>query len=861
MGRSVWCPRERAEFTSKSHDRRVGLLVAFGGAGEVPAIAITCQDEQPYAAAATRWLDSPQIGIHVCHIWIGQSQSCGGIPDPSHLFTIEPPNQGGKRVRADASFGHIPQTAIRLEHDSTCPLVRPIALRPRKNGQVHREVVRDGPEWVHPTRRRRTGSEQHRQQQQKPASKHGGKCTPCEPAPGDTLPTMYASEAWINDYLDRPADADEQADLLTHAGFPLEGREDLSGDVRQDFEMTSNRGDCTCHVGLAREIAALSNRTLFVPVGSPQANGPEVDTFASLDNEVPQHCPLYTGRVITDITVGPSPSHISERLIARGDIPRSNLVDATNFVLFELGQPTHVFDLDTLAGNKIVVRMARKGEKFLPIGEDATEIELNGTELVIADAEKPIALAGVKGGALTAVTDATKNILVEAATFDPVMVRHTSRLHNISSDSSFRFERGVSPGQVNEAAERLCQLIIDSAGGTLATGVLTGGENLPARAAVTMRTARCRDLLGINIDDGTQVEMLEGLGFEPSLSGGVITATVPWHRGDIHREVDLIEEIMRMHGFAAVPVRETLTIAPAADPPDHRAAEAMIAALVSDGFIETVTHTLISEQDAAAFLPSGCSSRQVHETRAAGEPVLRPSIIPSLLRVRRHNADQGVDDLSLFELGSTFHRAADGTDVESLELGLLMDVRIASDGIRPLRGIVDHVARALAGVDAAVTVEPCADLSWLAPAAAVSINDVCVGHIGRLNEAVAPGDGGWLAGAIRPEAFMQTDLPDREAHRLPEHPAIERDLSLIVPESITWAQLVAIADGLDMPHHEATEFVTVYRGKGIPDGQKSVSMRLRFRAADRTLTHEEVDGPIESLIAAFRAEVGAEIRG
>jgi len=469
--------------------------------------------------------------------------------------------------------------------------------------------------------------------------------------------------------------------------------------------------------------------------------------------------------------------------------------------------------------------------------------------------------AGVKGGALTAVTDATKNILVEAATFDPVMVRHTSRLHNISSDSSFRFERGVSPGQVNEAAERLCQLIIDSAGGTLATGVLTGGENLPARAAVTMRTARCRDLLGINIDDGTQVEMLEGLGFEPSLSGGVITATVPWHRGDIHREVDLIEEIMRMHGFAAVPVRETLTIAPAADPPDHRAAEAMIAALVSDGFIETVTHTLISEQDAAAFLPSGCSSRQVHETRAAGEPVLRPSIIPSLLRVRRHNADQGVDDLSLFELGSTFHRAADGTDVESLELGLLMDVRIASDGIRPLRGIVDHVARALAGVDAAVTVEPCADLSWLAPAAAVSINDVCVGHIGRLNEAVAPGDGGWLAGAIRPEAFMQTDLPDREAHRLPEHPAIERDLSLIVPESITWAQLVAIADGLDMPHHEATEFVTVYRGKGIPDGQKSVSMRLRFRAADRTLTHEEVDGPIESLIAAFRAEVGAEIRG
>jgi phenylalanyl-tRNA synthetase beta chain len=672
---------------------------------------------------------------------------------------------------------------------------------------------------------------------------------------------MYASEAWINDYLDRPADAEEQADLLTHAGFPLEGREDLPDDVRQDFEMTSNRGDCTCHVGLAREIAALSDRTLFIPVAAPETSGPAADTFASITNEVPQHCRRYTGRIITGITVGPSPTHISERLTARGDIPRSNLVDATNFVLFELGQPTHVFDLDTLAGGQIIVRMARKGEKFLPIGEDASEIELDGTELVIADAEKPIALAGVKGGALTAVTEATKNILVEAATFDPVMVRHTSRLHTISSDSSFRFERGVSPGQIDEAAERLCQLILDSAGGSLAPGVLTSGTELPARAVVTMRTARCRSLLGLSIDDDTQTAMLEGLGFEPSLADGLITATVPWHRGDIHREVDLIEEVMRMHGFAAVPVRGTLTITPAVDPPDHHATEALTAALVADGFVETVTHTLIGEQDAAPFLPAGCTARHVHEARAAGEPVLRPSIIPSLLRVRRHNADQGVEDLSLFELGSTFHHAADGADIETLELGLLMDIRTASDGIRPLRGVVDHVARAIAGMDAAVTVEPCDDLPWLAPAATISINDRCVGHIGRLSPAVSPCEGSWLAATIKPEAFTQAEVAERSAHRLPDHPAIERDLSLIVPEAITWNQLASIARGLDMPHHEATEFVTVYRGKGIPEGQKSVSMRLRFRAGDRTLTREEIEGPLESLLATFRADVGAEIRG
>lgn len=672
---------------------------------------------------------------------------------------------------------------------------------------------------------------------------------------------MYASEAWINDYLDHPAAADEQADLLTHAGFPLEGREDLPSDVRQDFEMTSNRGDCTCHVGLAREIAALSGRTLFIPVASPDPSGPAVDTFASMTNEVPQHCPLYTGRVITGITPGTSPTHIHERLTARGDIPRSNVVDATNFVLFELGQPTHVFDLDTLAGGQIIVRMARKGEKFLPIGEDASEIELDGTELVIADAEKPVALAGVKGGARSAVTESTKNILIEAATFDPVMVRHTSRLHNISSDSSFRFERGVSPGQVNEAADRLCQLILDSAGGTLAPGRLTAGSDMPLREVVTMRTARCRELLGLDIDDATQIDMLEGLGFEPTLADGVVTATVPWHRGDIHREVDLIEEVMRMHGFAAVPVCKTLTITPAADPPNHLAAEAVTAALVADGFVETVTHTLIGERDASPFVPGGCSPRRVHEARAAGEPVLRPSIIPSLLRVRRHNADQGVDDLSLFELGSVFCHTADGADVEALELGLLMDVRNAADGIRPLRGVVDHVARALTGADAVVATTPCDDLPWLAPAATISINDVCVGHIGRLAASITPGDGAWLAATIRPETFLHTERPERAARHLPDHPAIERDLSLIVPEVVSWKQLAAIADGLDLPHHEATEFVTVFRGKGISDGHKSVSMRLRFRSADRTLTRAEVEGPIASLVTAFRSEVGAEIRG
>ncbi|MDP7030349.1 MAG: phenylalanine--tRNA ligase subunit beta [Phycisphaerales bacterium] len=673
---------------------------------------------------------------------------------------------------------------------------------------------------------------------------------------------MDTSVAWINDYLDSPVDADMQADLLTHAGFPLEGRTDVEGDVRQDFEMTSNRGDCTCHVGLAREIAALSDRELQIPAATPPTDGADVTTLASLTNEDPTHCPWYTGRVITGITVGQAPQHVRSRLLARGDIPRSNVVDATNFVLFEAGQPTHVFDLDTLSGRHIIVRMARKGERFLPIGEGAVEIELDGTELVIADEEGPVALAGVKGGARTAVTEATTNILVEAATFDPVMVRHSSRLHNISSDSSFRFERGVSPGQVDAAAERLCSLILETAGGELAPGVLRSGAAMPDRVTVTMRTDRCRDLLGLDIPDQQQVDMLTGLDFEPVLEQGVITATVPFHRGDIHREVDLIEEVMRMHGFADVPVDDAVTIRPAADPPEHEARASLTAALVDDGFVETVTHSLIADRHMDLWLRDGCRTRRVHEARAAGFPTLRPSIIPSLTSVRARNADQGVSDLRLFELGSVFEASADGAHAEDLELGLLMDQTNEDDGIRPIRGALDHVLAALGADD--IRVEPCEPLPWLNPAGRVLVDGAPIGFLGRLSPAAAE-DAGLeaplpLAATIRPKALMQAPRPDREASPLPEFPGIERDISLIVPESITWAAVSGAIASSELPHLDRTDFVTTWRGKGVPEGHKSVTARLLMRAPDRTLTREEVEAPIASLLNRLRSELGAEIR-
>ncbi|MBG80608.1 MAG: phenylalanine--tRNA ligase subunit beta [Phycisphaerae bacterium] len=672
---------------------------------------------------------------------------------------------------------------------------------------------------------------------------------------------MLTSVAWINDYLDPPASDQEQADLLTQAGFPLEEREEVDDDVRQDFEMTSNRGDCTCHVGLAREIAAASNRRLVPPTVDLPAGTGSVHDFAKVTNECPEACPRYTARVIRNVKVAPSPDSIANRLIARGDIPRNNIVDATNFVLFELGQPTHVFDLDKLAGGEIVIRMARPGERFLPIGEDAEEIELDGSELVIADAEKPVALAGVKGGALTAVTEDTTNILLEAATFDPVAVRHTSRRHNISSDSSFRFERWVSPAAVDSPAERLASLILELAGGELCDGVCIAGAELPQSQQVTMRTDRCRQIIGLPVDDETMVGFLDRLGFQPVLDDGVITATVPVHRGDIEREVDLIEEVVRMHGFDAIPAPEEMRMRPAVMPPRVECHRAISNVLVASDFVESITHTLVSDREAAPFLASGQDTMHITAGSAPGDAALRPSVLASLLRVRKHNLDQGLRSLSLFEWGSIFHRVGDDR-TEKRSLALLSDDD--GQGVRSLRGVIDRIAALLLGPETQVEVDPGDTPPWYAPGGRVMINGACIGWIGRLAPVVT---GTWgldqamIAAELHLDELMSNWPPTFLVKPLPAFPAIERDLSAIIDEATAWNDLEQSIRSLELPNLESVDFVTVYRGKGIDSGRKSLTMRLRFRSTDRTLRNEEVDevmpGVLDTLTSRFKAEIRA----
>jgi phenylalanyl-tRNA synthetase beta chain len=675
---------------------------------------------------------------------------------------------------------------------------------------------------------------------------------------------MRTSVRWINDYLDRPADAEEQAAALTAAGFNFDGRETLpDGAIQQEIETTSNRGDCLCHLELARELAAATGRSLRPALKAPVASGPAASDVASVHNHDPAGCPRYTARVIRGVKVGPSPAWMQDRLRDAGQVPRNNLVDCTNFVLLEMGQPTHVFDLGKLQGSAIHVRRATAREPFLPLGEHAKAIELGPADLVIADAKRPVALAGVKGGAQSSVDDGTTDILLEAATFDPVLVRQMSRRHQIISDSSRRFERGVHPAAIDAAADRLAQLILETAGGTLCTGVLEAGKPLPAPRTVSMRPSRCRSLLGLDLPETDMMKALAALGFQPRAGNDSIDCTVPPQRMDIEREVDLIEEVIRLLGTDRLPVADAIRIRTASPDAAVIAAERAKDLLAGLGFVECVTHALVTERTAEAFLGSGQHALRIEDERAGGTPCLRPAVLTGPLTARKLNADRGITaGLRLFEMAHAFRLGADGKHDEWKGLALAADASEPSEGYRTMRGVIERLVHELAG--ATVSVQTSTQVPGIDPAAEVLMDGVALGHIGLLASDAAKRlglDGCIAVAELRLEPLIARFPPERPAAPLPAFPGVERDISIAVAEATTWEQVERVVRDARPEHLESVTFVGTYRGKQVGAGRKSVTLRLVFRKPDATLRREEVEPAIGALTALLQKRLGAELRG
>lgn len=686
---------------------------------------------------------------------------------------------------------------------------------------------------------------------------------------------MLASVRWLNRLL-APGDVspDEAERVLTFAGFPVEGREPLpGGDTRLDVELTSNRGDCLCHIGLAREIAAATGRQLLAPT-LPENFGaargaPSVRTGAALENRTPDACPRFTARVIRGVRVGPSPAWLVEALESVGQRSINNVVDVSNFVLFELGNPSHTFDLDTLRGKQIVVRFAKKGEPFEAL--DGRTHALRDDELVVADAERAVSLAGVIGGEETSVTTRTKDVLLEVATWAPAVIRRAARRLNIRTDAGHRFERIVDPRTIDFASARLAALILEVAGGELLDGLLDEGAPAPPRTVVTMRASRCRDLIGLNVPSAEMARLLTALDVDAHVDdkADALRCEVPAHRPDLTREADLIEEVARTHGYDKVPMPDVITVRTAPLQPEEQAVREIGAALTGMGFFETVTYSFVAPDEAAMFLPAGHGALRVDEERRKGEPALRPSVLPSLLRCRRVNLDAGVrpeHGVRLFEFGSGYSESAPGKTAETRALALLIDAPDAQRAVREMRGVIEAVCTRVRGADAPVVFAPyapCCPADRPGATMIVRIGERDVGVVRLFTDAVLNRYGldEHVVGAEIDLVELVRGYPPRAVVRpLPAFPAIERDLSVVVDEGATWAAIERAALDAKPALLEAVSFVGTYRGKQVGPGRKSVTLRLRFREASRTLRHEEVDPQIEAVVGALRERMNATLR-
>ncbi|MEM6553331.1 MAG: phenylalanine--tRNA ligase subunit beta [Planctomycetota bacterium] len=707
---------------------------------------------------------------------------------------------------------------------------------------------------------------------------------------------MLVSLEWLNACLDRPIERGEAGEVLTSAGFPIEGEEPVGeGDWCLDVEVTSNRPDVLSHVGVAREVAAATGRGVVQVVGDrsqatglneADPGGVSVGVQAGLEGA----CPLYTGRVIRGVTVGPSPAWLVKRLEAVGQRSVNNVVDVTNYVMLQWGQPLHAFDLDKLVGGGVVVRESVKGEGFSAL--DGTEHELPGGLVVIADGEKPVALAGVMGGTATGVVEGTTDVLLEAAVFDAVRVRTASRALKLRSDSSFRFERGVDDLLLPAVSAEAVRLIVEVAGGEVDGGLMVAGGPTDGvrglRGVVEMRLARCCALLGVEVSAAEATGYLERLGFSVEAVGDVLKVGVPSWRLDVEREVDVIEEVARAYGLAELPVLENVSVEVRSPTGEELAKRAAAGVMVGAGYCETVTPSFVAEGVAgAAQNPSASAGLEGRDAGALvklwrsgrAESVLRPSVLLSLLQCRKANLDAGngveFGGVRLWELASCW---AGGVAGERRVLGWLADVgasgkaEAVNAALRGVRGMVEALVERLGGGGLAVRVEALERDGVYDVGAEVSLVDgPRLGVYGLVSEALCGAvglkgvGGGVVGGELDWGVLGGLRRPVGGGLDLPRYPAIERDVSVVVDEGVAWSAIEGVLDGVrsggGLAAMEGVRFLGVYRGKQLGQGKKSVSFRLAFRDAGRTLTREEVEPQAGAVVEALKSGVGAELRG
>lgn len=673
---------------------------------------------------------------------------------------------------------------------------------------------------------------------------------------------MLISWNWLKQYVDLDVSVDELTRRLTMSGLNHESTSDAAGDLVIDLEVTSNRPDCLGHLGVAREVAALFDKRLRIPAAQPATARNKASELTSVAIECPDLCPRYIARVIRGVKVGPSPSWMQRRLAAVGISTISNVVDATNYVLLECSQPLHAFDYDKLREHRIVVRRAKPGETIIAI--DQREYELAPEMCVIADARRPVAIGGVMGGFDTEVGDGTTNLLIEAAEFDPVSIRNTARALGLHSESSYRFERTVDPEGVEWASRRVCELILETAGGELAEGSVEVGQPYVSRETLMLRFDQVARVLGIEIQAGEATRVLEKLGLviEQRKPERLVVRPPSWRR-DLTREIDLVEEVGRVHGYEAIPedVQPPMAVSPRT--PRERVRTRLRNLLSCAGLCEVVTFSFVDEKLLATFSPwSSAEGLSIDHPSRRQERFLRMSLVPSLLARRRYNESRGHLDADLYELADVYLPNAAGQLPDEPTLVAL----VAGCDFLELKGIVEELVAGF-NPEAIVRATPADDFGLFGHGrgARLTLNEKTWGYLGEVSDEVVDGFGLRTRPSV---AELRVDVLESVARLtatyspLAQFPPNTRDLTLDVDEAVTWQDLADVVRAAAGDELEEITFRDVYRGQQVTAGKgKSVTLQLTYRAPDRTLTGEEVDRYDEAIVEACATKLGAVRRG
>ncbi len=695
---------------------------------------------------------------------------------------------------------------------------------------------------------------------------------------------MKFSLEWLSDFVDTAAaggPAGTRA-LLDRAGFPVESVEGEGAATVFDVEITPNRPDAMSHRGLAREIAAMASLALSSP-SSPAAGeregGPPVSDLTSVTIEIPRLCRRFGARVVRGIAPASAPEKIRARLAAIGSKPISAAVDATNSVMWEIGQPLHAFDLDRLAGGRIVVRKARRGEKLVTL--DGIERTLDPFDIVVADAERAVSLAGVMGGLGTAVTSATKNVLLEAAWWDPPSIRRTSRRHSLHTDASHRFERGADPEAVPEALDRAAAILLESAGGTLAPGLLDARGAAWKKRRAALRLARLRLLAGVeSLDLDFAADALARLGFVlERRSRNRLAVAVPSWRPDVAIEDDLVEEVLRVYGYDRLPSRLPAGRRAGGHLEPFRIVEERLAdGAVAAGLFETMSAPFVDrrtdEGPYAAWLAAAGSAAaplSLANPLDATRRDLRATLLPGLADAAARNVHRGQRDVALFEVGRVFDRGGNPDEPASFESRRFAFVLAgefrshwSASGAAARADFFD--AKGLAERLVSPWVDPAA-LAWkpfscdafaAGAAALVETPDgATLGVVGLLSRSERERRKlaeNVFAGELKVEAVPIARAARFEAYS--SYPPIEADLTFAQDKATGWTEIERVIGAAKLADLESVRVVDRYEGTGVPQGRVKTTIRLVFRSPERTLEQEKVNSEVHRLGDELKSRLG-----